>query len=231
MRTAGADQILQRALQLAENLAEAVGLWARLFGKVLTWDDMAWLKSITRLPIVLKGICHPYDARRAVDAGADGIFCSNHGGRQANGRIAAIDMLAVLDVNATFTRVNASFERTLGHAAGVMVGAPLVQFVHPDDVAMLQAQFSRLIDDRAEMAELRFAAADGTWRKHQMPAYHLMAEGESGITLVNIGVGPSNAKNICDHLAVLRLNGDLRAIVDERDDLEMAWLAAAEIVG
>jgi AMP nucleosidase len=46
--------------------------------------------------------------------------------------------------------------------------------------------------------------ADSTWRKHQMPAYHLMADGESGITLVNIGVGPSNAKNICDHLAVLR---------------------------
>jgi AMP nucleosidase len=46
--------------------------------------------------------------------------------------------------------------------------------------------------------------ADATWRKHQMPAYHLIAEDGSGITLVNIGVGPSNAKNICDHLAVLR---------------------------
>jgi AMP nucleosidase len=41
-------------------------------------------------------------------------------------------------------------------------------------------------------------------RRHQMPAYHLCAEGGSGITLVNIGVGPSNAKTICDHLAVLR---------------------------
>ena len=42
------------------------------------------------------------------------------------------------------------------------------------------------------------------WRKHQMPAYHLLAAGNSGISLVNIGVGPSNAKTICDHLAVLR---------------------------
>jgi AMP nucleosidase len=42
------------------------------------------------------------------------------------------------------------------------------------------------------------------WRRHQMPAYHLMAEDGSGITLVNIGVGPSNAKTITDHLAVLR---------------------------
>ena len=48
------------------------------------------------------------------------------------------------------------------------------------------------------------AIAEGTWRKHQMPAYHLMAEGRRGVTLVNIGVGPSNAKTITDHLAVLR---------------------------
>ncbi len=47
-------------------------------------------------------------------------------------------------------------------------------------------------------------ASDSAWRRHQMPAYHLIAEGGSGITLVNIGVGPSNAKTICDHLAVLR---------------------------
>jgi AMP nucleosidase len=46
--------------------------------------------------------------------------------------------------------------------------------------------------------------ADGPWRRHQMPAYHLMADDRSGITLVNIGVGPSNAKTITDHLAVLR---------------------------
>ena len=46
--------------------------------------------------------------------------------------------------------------------------------------------------------------ADSNWRRHQMPAYHLIAENATGITLVNIGVGPSNAKTICDHLAVLR---------------------------
>jgi AMP nucleosidase len=45
---------------------------------------------------------------------------------------------------------------------------------------------------------------DGAWRRHQMPAYHLIASDRSGITLVNIGVGPSNAKTICDHLAVVR---------------------------
>lgn len=46
--------------------------------------------------------------------------------------------------------------------------------------------------------------SDTAWRRHQMPAYHLIAADGSGITLVNIGVGPSNAKTICDHLAVLR---------------------------
>jgi len=46
--------------------------------------------------------------------------------------------------------------------------------------------------------------AEGSWRKQQMPAYHLIAPNGGGITLVNIGVGPSNAKTICDHLAVLR---------------------------
>ncbi|MEH3108299.1 MAG: AMP nucleosidase [Sphingomonas fennica] len=48
------------------------------------------------------------------------------------------------------------------------------------------------------------AVADSAWRRHQMPAYHLVAEDGSGITLVNIGVGPSNAKTITDHLAVMR---------------------------
>ncbi len=52
--------------------------------------------------------------------------------------------------------------------------------------------------------DARAQLSDTAWRKHQMPAYHLMREDRLGITLVNIGVGPSNAKTICDHLAVLR---------------------------
>lgn len=76
-----------------EDPAAAIRAWGAVFGKVLTWDDMPWLRSITKLPLVLKGICHPDDARRAIDLGADAIYCSNHGGRQANGGIAAIDML------------------------------------------------------------------------------------------------------------------------------------------
>jgi len=71
----------------------AVPQWAGTFGYQVTWDDLPWLRSLTSLPLVLKGICHPDDARRAIDAGVDGIYCSNHGGRQANGGIPAIDCL------------------------------------------------------------------------------------------------------------------------------------------
>jgi AMP nucleosidase len=58
--------------------------------------------------------------------------------------------------------------------------------------------------DSGDLTNAEAEIAAGQWRRHQMPAYHLMAEGRSGITLVNIGVGPSNAKTVCDHVAVLR---------------------------
>jgi lactate 2-monooxygenase len=59
----------------------------------LTWDDLPFLRARTRLPIVLKGILHPDDARRAADAGMDGVIVSNHGGRQVDGAIATLDAL------------------------------------------------------------------------------------------------------------------------------------------
>lgn len=103
-----------------EDLRAAIGAWAATFGKVLTWDDLTWLKSITTLPIVLKGICHPDDARRAIDGGADGIYVSNHGGRQANGGIAAIDMLPGV-AEAVGSRVPVLFD------SGVRSGSDVVK--------------------------------------------------------------------------------------------------------
>jgi lactate 2-monooxygenase len=64
-----------------------------IFGNNLGWDDLPWLRATTDLPMLVKGVCHPDDAKRALDAGVDGIYCSNHGGRQANGGIPAIDLL------------------------------------------------------------------------------------------------------------------------------------------
>ncbi len=89
------DPVFRRLLTVAprEDLPTAIQTWASIFGEVLTWDHITWLRRATTLPIVLKGIGHPDDARRAHDEGVDAIYCSNHGGRQANGGVAAIDML------------------------------------------------------------------------------------------------------------------------------------------
>ena len=82
----------------ASDMAATIAEWARLFGNPLTWNDLPWLRSLTTLPLLVKGICHPDDARRAKDAGVDGIYCSNHGGRQADGGLPALDCLpAVVD--------------------------------------------------------------------------------------------------------------------------------------
>ncbi|WP_034262102.1 lactate 2-monooxygenase [Actinospica robiniae] len=77
-----------------EDVRAAALVWAsELSDPTLNWNDLAWLRSLTKLPLLLKGICHPEDAKRAIDGGIDGIYCSNHGGRQANGGIPAIDLL------------------------------------------------------------------------------------------------------------------------------------------
>jgi lactate 2-monooxygenase len=76
-----------------EDPGAVVGAWAMTFGDpTLSWQDLAWLRGLTELPLLLKGICHPDDVRRARDAGVDGIYCSNHGGRQA-GSAPALDFL------------------------------------------------------------------------------------------------------------------------------------------
>jgi lactate 2-monooxygenase len=62
----------------------------------LSWEDLPFLRERTKLPIVLKGILHPDDARRAVDEGIDGIIVSNHGGRQVDGAIATLDALPAI---------------------------------------------------------------------------------------------------------------------------------------
>lgn len=61
-----------------------------------------------------------------------------------------------------------------------------------------------VVDKSMSLDEAQAIVASVVWHRYQMPAYHLIAEDGHGVTLVNIGVGPSNAKNITDHLAVLR---------------------------
>lgn len=77
-----------------ENVEAAIRAWLGCFSQpALTWDHLGFLRQHTRLPILLKGILHPNDACRALDCGMDGIIVSNHGGRQVDGAIAALDAL------------------------------------------------------------------------------------------------------------------------------------------
>ena len=77
-----------------ENMFAAIQRFVEIFtNPALTWQDIAWLRQQTKLPILLKGILHPDDARQALDSGVDGIIVSNHGGRQVEGARAALDAL------------------------------------------------------------------------------------------------------------------------------------------
>jgi isopentenyl diphosphate isomerase/L-lactate dehydrogenase-like FMN-dependent dehydrogenase len=97
----------------------AVQLWAQVFGNPLTWDDLPWLRSLTTLPLLVKGILHPDDARRAIAGGVDGVYCSNHGGRQANGGLPALDCLADI--------VDAADDTPVLFDSGVRSGADVVK--------------------------------------------------------------------------------------------------------
>ena len=114
----------------------AVLHWVGMFGDAaLTWDDLAWLAGQTELPVLLKGICHPDDARAAADAGVAGIVVSNHGGRQVDGAAGALDCLPAVVAAAnglpvlfdSGVRSGADAFRALALGArAVLVGRPYV---------------------------------------------------------------------------------------------------------
>jgi isopentenyl diphosphate isomerase/L-lactate dehydrogenase-like FMN-dependent dehydrogenase len=90
------DPVFRAALERApeDDPGPAIERWAYEFANPsVTWEDLGWLREQTDLPIVLKGILAAEDARRAQAAGVDGIAVSNHGGRQVDGAIAALDAL------------------------------------------------------------------------------------------------------------------------------------------
>jgi lactate 2-monooxygenase len=74
-------------------LAAAVAMLATFPNLGLTWDDLAWLRERTKLPLLVKGVLTGEDALRARGCGVDGIVVSNHGGRQVDGAVAALDAL------------------------------------------------------------------------------------------------------------------------------------------
>jgi isopentenyl diphosphate isomerase/L-lactate dehydrogenase-like FMN-dependent dehydrogenase len=77
-----------------EDLQAAIGRWIMAFSNpTISWDKLSFLREHTELPILLKGILHPDDARLAAEHGMDGVIVSNHGGRQVDGAIGTLDAL------------------------------------------------------------------------------------------------------------------------------------------
>jgi len=74
-------------------LGAAVAMLATFPNLALTWEDLAWLRAQTELPLLVKGILRGDDARLARETGVDGVIVSNHGGRQVDGSVAALDAL------------------------------------------------------------------------------------------------------------------------------------------
>jgi isopentenyl diphosphate isomerase/L-lactate dehydrogenase-like FMN-dependent dehydrogenase len=90
------DPVFRRRLAAPpeEDPAAAGVAWVGMFPNLgLTWADCAWLRQLTRLPLLAKGVLGAEDAELAIDAGFDGVIVSNHGGRQVDGAIAALDAL------------------------------------------------------------------------------------------------------------------------------------------
>ena len=76
-----------------EDQAAALAHYTKIFANPLSWEDLRWIRTQTDLPIAVKGIQQPDDARLAIDNGADVIYCTNHGGRQANSGISTLQLL------------------------------------------------------------------------------------------------------------------------------------------
>ena len=136
-------------------------LFDGLLHQAPTWDDIAWLRSITRLPVMLKGGLHPADATQAVAAGAAGVIVSNHGGRTLDtvpSTAVALPRVAQAVAGAVPVLVDGGIRRgtdvlkamALG-ASAVLVGRPAVHGLAHAGAAGV-AHVLRLLRDELEVA-------------------------------------------------------------------------------
>jgi 4-hydroxymandelate oxidase len=90
----------------------------------VSWRDVAWLRSLSPLPIVLKGVLHPDDARRAAEEGVAAVVVSNHGGRQLDGAVASLDALPAV-VAAAGERLEVLMDGGIRRGTDVLVALAL----------------------------------------------------------------------------------------------------------
>ncbi|MFJ9411311.1 alpha-hydroxy acid oxidase [Streptomyces sp. NPDC101393] len=129
-----------------------------------TWDDLAWLRSLTALPLVLKGVLTAQDARRAAELGVDGLIVSTHGGRQLDGAVAALDALpevvaAVPDhcevlVDGGIRRGTDVLKALALGARAVLVGRPVLWGLAVDGAAGVERVLSTLQGELEEAMAL-----------------------------------------------------------------------------
>lgn len=123
-----------------------------LFDKSFSWKDIDWLKSITRLPLIIKGIIHPEDASLALQADVDAIIVSNHGGRQLDSMPATIEMLPAIAhrinkkipvlIDGGFRRGTDLFKAIALGADAILIGRPVLWALSLEG----QASIEKLID-------------------------------------------------------------------------------------
>lgn len=152
-----------RAVNLEGELTPPAGAsavfdgWMRL---APTWEDLSWLRTQWPGPLVVKGILHPQDARRAVDLGADGVIVSNHGGRVLDGAPASLEALpAIVAAVAGRARIlldsgirsgRDAFQALAAGADAVLIGRPYIWALACDG-AMGVARLLRALRDELEM--------------------------------------------------------------------------------
>lgn len=103
-----------------ENLRGAIARWSEIYADTSqTWEDIKFIRGLTKMPVLIKGILHPEDAQLAIDCGLDGIVVSNHGGRQVGGAISAIEALPAI-VAAVGGKTAILFDSGIRHGSDAM---------------------------------------------------------------------------------------------------------------
>ncbi|MCB0542833.1 MAG: alpha-hydroxy-acid oxidizing protein [Saprospiraceae bacterium] len=145
---------------------QAVRVFTQLYSRPnITWKDLPFLRKHTNLPVILKGILHPDDAKKALDYGIDGIYVSNHGGRQVDGSISAIAALPGI-VDAVRGKVPVLFDSGVRGGAdafkALALGATAVGIGRPYCYALAirgRAGVSELLDNWIADLELTMGLA------------------------------------------------------------------------